>query len=56
MAELASQAGRKALAVTILAVAALLLFKFVLGVVSAVAWFAVVVVALVAVVWAVRAL
>jgi hypothetical protein len=56
MGELASDAGKKVLAVGILLVAAYLLFKIVLGFVMAVAWIAVVVVAVLAVIWAVRVL
>jgi hypothetical protein len=56
MGQLASDAGRKALAVLVLLIAAYILFKLVLGVVTAIAWVAVVVVALVAVVWAIRVL
>jgi hypothetical protein len=56
MGELASQAGRKALAIGVLLIAAYVLFKLVLGVVTAVAWFVVVVLAIIAVVWALRVL
>ena len=56
MGEFASQAGRKMLAVLVLVLAAYVLFKVVIGFVAAVAWIAVVVVALVAVVWALRVL
>jgi hypothetical protein len=56
MAEFASQAGRKLLAVLVLIVAAWILFKVVLGVVTAVAWIVVVVLAIVAIVWAIRVL
>jgi hypothetical protein len=56
MGQLASDAGRKALAVLVLLIAAYILFKIVLGVVTAIAWVAVVVLALVAVVWAIRVL
>jgi hypothetical protein len=56
MGELASEAGKKLLAVAVLIAAAYVLFKLVLGFVTAVAWIAVVVLALVAVVWAVRVL
>jgi hypothetical protein len=56
MKEAASQAGRKVLAVVVLLVAAWVLFKVVLGFIAAVAWIAVVVLALVAIVWAVRVL
>jgi hypothetical protein len=56
MAEAAKAAGTKLLAVAVLLVAAWILFKVVLGVVTAVAWVAVVVLAIVAVVWAIRVL
>jgi hypothetical protein len=56
MGELASEAGKKILAVGILVVAAYLLFKVVLGFVMAVAWIAIVVVAIAAVIWALRVL
>ena len=56
MGQLASDAGKKLLAIGVLLIAAYVLFKLVLGVVTAVAWVAVVVLALVAVVWAVRVL
>jgi hypothetical protein len=56
MAEFATRAGKKLLAVAVLLVAAYVLFKVVLGAVAAVAWIAVVVVAIVAVVWALRIL
>jgi hypothetical protein len=52
MAEL----GQRVLAAAVLVVAAFLLFKVVLGVVSFVAWAVVAVVAIVAVVWAARVL
>jgi hypothetical protein len=56
MGQLASDAARKVLAVAVLLVAAYILFKVVLGFVAAVAWIAVVVLAIVAVVWALRVL
>jgi hypothetical protein len=56
MGQLASDAARKVLAVAVLLVAAYILFKVVLGVVSAVAWIVVVVLAIVAVIWALRVL
>jgi hypothetical protein len=56
MAERARETGRKALALGVLLLAAWVLFKVVLGVVSAVAWIVVVVLALVAIVWALRVL
>jgi hypothetical protein len=54
MNRIASQAARKGLALLVLMVAAYVLFKIVLGVVTALAWIVVAVVALVAVVWALR--
>lgn len=56
MADIATQAGRKLLAIAVLLVAAYVLFKLVLGAVAAVAWIAVAVLAVVAVVWALRVL
>ena len=56
MGELARDTGRKALALGVLLLAAWVLFKLVLGFVSTIAWIAVVVIAIVAVVWALRVL
>ena len=56
MAEAAKNGGKKLLALAVLLVAAWILFKVVLGAVTAVAWIAVVVLAIVAVVWAIRVL
>jgi hypothetical protein len=56
MAQLASDAARKLLAVAVLVVAAYVLFKLVLGFVAAIAWIVVAVVAVLAVVWALRVL
>ena len=56
MGELVSEAGRKLLAIGVLLVAAYVLFKIVLGFVTAIAWIVVVVLAIVAVVWALRVL
>jgi hypothetical protein len=56
MREAASNAGRKALAILILAVAGFLLFKALIGTVVAVLWIVIAVVALVAVIWAVGTL
>jgi hypothetical protein len=56
MGELAGQAGRKVLAVGVLVAAAYLLFKIVLGFVTTVAWIAVFVLAVIAVIWAIRVL
>jgi hypothetical protein len=56
MGEAVSQAGKKLLAVGVLVVAAYVLFKVVLGFVMAVAWIVIIVVAIVAVIWALRVL
>lgn len=56
MSEAVAGLGRKLLAVAVLVVAAYLLFKLVIGLVASVAWFIVAVVAVLAVVWAVRTL
>ena len=48
--------GARILAAVVLAFAAWILFKVVIGIVAGVAWFLVVVVAVIAVVWAVRTL
>jgi hypothetical protein len=53
---MASEAGKKLLAVGVLLLAAYVLFEVVLGFVAAVAWIAVVVIAIAAVVWAIRVL
>jgi hypothetical protein len=50
--EAASNLGMKALAVAVLLVAAWILFKFVLGFLTAVAWIALVIGAGIAVIWA----
>jgi hypothetical protein len=52
MGQLASDVGRKVLAIAVLLVAAYILFKMVIGVVAAVAWIVVLVVALIGVIWA----
>ena len=54
--ELAANTGKKALALGVLLLAAYLLFKVVLGFVTTIAWIAVVVLGLIAVVWAIRTL
>jgi hypothetical protein len=54
--ERANEAGRKLLALLVLLLAAYVLFKVVLGFVTAVAWVVVVVLAVVAIVWAIRVL
>jgi hypothetical protein len=56
MAQAAADLGKKAVALVVLLVAAWILFKLVIGVVAAVAWVVVAVLALVAVVWAIRVL
>jgi hypothetical protein len=56
MGQLASDAARKLLAVAVLVVAAYVLFKLVLGFVAAIAWIVVAIVAVLAVVWALRVL
>lgn len=48
--------GARVVAVIVLAFGAWILFKVVIGVVAAVAWFVVAIVAIVAVLWAVRTL
>jgi hypothetical protein len=48
--------GARILAAVVLAFAAWILFKVIIGIVAGVAWFLVVVVAVIAVVWAVRTL
>ncbi|HEX2162241.1 MAG TPA: hypothetical protein VHF88_10530 [Thermoleophilaceae bacterium] len=56
MGEAVRTGTRKLLALAVLLVAAWILFKIVLGFVTAVAWIAVAVLAVVAVVWAIRVL
>jgi hypothetical protein len=56
MREAAGDLGRKAIALLVLLVAAWILFKVVLGIVAAVAWIVVVVLAIAAIVWAIRVL
>ena len=50
----AASLGSKAIALVILLAAAWILFKLVIGVVAAVAWVVVAVLALIAVIWALR--
>ena len=52
----ASNVGRKALAVLVLIAAAYLLFKLVIGFVMGIVWILIAVVAVVAVIWAMRVL
>ena len=54
--EAARDTGKKALALGVLLLAAWVLFKLVLGVVTTIAWIAVVVIAIFAVIWALRVL
>jgi hypothetical protein len=56
MGQMASDAARKLLAVAVLVVAAFVLFKLVIGFVAAIAWILVAVVAVMAVIWALRVL
>jgi hypothetical protein len=56
MREAASNAGRKVLAIAILALAGFLLFKAVIGTIVAVLWVVVAVAAIIAVIWAVGVL
>ena len=52
MGQLASDVGRKVLAIAVLLVAAYILFKIAVGVASAIIWTLVAIAALVAVIWA----
>ena len=56
MGQAISDAARKLLAVLVLVVAAFILFKIVIGMVAALAWIVVAVVAVMAVIWALRVL
>jgi hypothetical protein len=56
MREAASNAGRKVLAIAILALAGFLLFKAVIGTIVAVLWVVVAIAAIIAVIWAVGVL
>jgi hypothetical protein len=56
MREAAGDLGRKAIALLVLLVAAYVLFKVILGVVAFLAWIIVVVLAIAAIVWALRVL
>lgn len=51
-----SSFGMKALAVIVLLIAAWVLLRFVIGLIAGIAWFVVIVLAIVAVVWAWRTL
>ena len=56
MGQFAADIGRKAIAVAVLLVAAWILFKVVIGMVAAVAWIVVAVLAVIAVLWALAVL
>jgi hypothetical protein len=56
MGQAISDAARKLLAVAVLVVAAFVLFKLILGFVAAIAWIVIAIVAVMAVVWALRVL
>jgi hypothetical protein len=56
MGQAVSDAARKLLAVAVLIVAAFVLFKIILGFVAAIAWIVIAVVAVLAVIWALRVL
>ena len=56
MGQMASDIGRKLVAVAVLLVVAYILFKVVLGFVTAVAWIAILVLAAIAAIWAVGTL
>jgi hypothetical protein len=56
MGQLVSDFGRKLVAVAVLLVVAYILFKVVLGFVTAVAWIAILVLAAIAAIWAVGVL
>ncbi len=56
MGQAASDAGRKLVAIGVLALAAYILFKLVVGFVTSIALIVVAVMAVVAVIWALRAL
>ena len=56
MGQVAADFGKKLIAVAVLVVVAYLLFKLVIGLVASVVWLIVAVVAVLAVIWAVRTL
>lgn len=56
MGEALTNLAKKALAILVLAIAAYLLFELIVGFVSAIAWVVIAILALAAVVWAVRTL
>jgi hypothetical protein len=56
MGELVSEAGRKLLALAILLVAAFVLFKVVIASLAAIFWVVLAVVAVIAIIWALRVL
>jgi|GEM_PF-5268715 len=56
MAQRASDAGKKLLAIAVLLIAAWILLKIVIGFVATIAWIVVAVVAVIAILWAIRTL
>jgi hypothetical protein len=56
MREAAGDLGKKGLALLVLLVAAWILFKVIFGIVAVVAWIVVVIIAIAAIVWAIRVL
>ena len=56
MGERVSDLAKKGLALGVLLLAAFVVFKVVLGIVSTIVWIAIVAVAIVAVIWAIRVL
>jgi hypothetical protein len=56
MGQAISDGARKLLAVAVLVVAAFVLFKLVLGFIAAIAWIVIAIVAVMAVIWAIRVL
>ncbi len=56
MTDAASGVGKKLIAAAVLVVAAYVLFKLVIGLVASLVWFIVAVIAVLAVIWAVRTL
>jgi hypothetical protein len=55
-ADFGKQLARRAVAVAILAIAAYILLKFVIGIVTAIAWTVAAIVAVIALIWALRVL
>lgn len=56
MTDTVKNLGKKALAIVVLLAAAFVIFKFVVGLIASVAWLIVAVIAVFAIVWAVRTL